>query len=104
MEDVAWSKKEEEEIRKKIRENGEMTDLEAEKYLIHVILKADASDVPAFTDLVSLLSNTAVTARHEEEIRDCAKRMPDIVRQFVKLRYAQLENLAEKKRLKLLLS
>lgn len=104
VEDVAWSKKEEEEIRKKIRENGEMTDLEAEKYLIHVILKADASDVPAFTDLVSLLSNTAVTARHEEEIRDCAKRMPDIVRQFVKLRYAQLENLAEKKRLKLLLS
>lgn len=103
-EDVAWSKKEEEEIRKKIRENGEMTDLEAEKYLIHVILKADASDVPAFTDLVSLLSNTAVTARHEEEIRDCAKRMPDIVRQFVKLRYAQSEDSAEKKRLKLLLS
>lgn len=103
-EDVAWSKKEEEEIRKKIRENGEMTDLEAEKYLIHVILKADASDVPAFTDLVSLLSNTAVTARHEEEIRDCAKRMPDIVRQFVKLRRAQSEDLAEKKRLKFLLS
>lgn len=104
VEDVAWSKKEEEEIRKKIRENGEMTDLEAEKYLIHVILKADASDVPAFTDLVSLLSNTAVTARYEEEIRDCAKRMPDIVRQFVKLRRAQSEDLAEKKRLKLLLS
>lgn len=103
-EDAAWSKKEEEEIRKKIRENGEMTDLEAEKYLIHVILQADASDVPAFTDLVSLLSNTAVTARHEEEIRDCAKRMPDIVRQFVKLRHTQSEDPAEKKRLKLLLA
>ena len=102
-EDTAWSKKEEEEIRKKIRENGEMTDLEAEKYLIHVILKADAYDVPAFTDLVSLLPNTAVTARHEEEIRDCAKRMPDIVRQFVKLRHTQSEDPAEKKRLKLLL-
>ena len=103
-EDVAWSKKEEEEIRKKIRENREMTDLEAEKYLIHVILKADTSDVPAFTGLVSLLSNTAVTARHEDEIRDCAKRMPDIVRQFVKIQYAQSEDLAEKKRLKLLLA
>lgn len=101
--DAAWSGKEEEEIRKKIRENREMTDLEAEKYLIHVILKADTSDVPAFADLVSLLSNTAVTARHEEEIRDCAKRMPDIVRQFVKIRYAQSEDLAEKKRFKLLL-
>lgn len=102
-EDAAWSKKEEEEIRKKIRENREMTDLEAEKYLIHVILKADTSDVPAFTDLISLLSNAAVTARHEEEIRDCAKRMPDIVRQFIKIRYAQSEDLAEKKRFKLLL-
>ena len=101
--DAAWSGKEEEEIRKKIRENREMTDLEAEKYLIHVILKADTSDVPAFADLVSLLSNTAVTARNEEEIRDCAKRMPDIVRQFVKIRYAQSEDLAEKKRFKLLL-
>lgn len=101
--DAAWSGKEEEEIRKKIRENREMTDLEAEKYLIHVILKADTSDVPAFADLVSLLSSVAVTARHEDEIRDCAKRMPDIVRQFVKLRYAQSEDLAEKKRFKLLL-
>ena len=80
-----------------------MTDLEAEKYLIHVILKADASNVPAFTDLVSLLSNTAMTARHEDAIRDCAKRMPDIVRQFVKIRHSQSEDLAEKKRLKLLL-
>ena len=102
-EDAAWSKKEEEEIRKKIQESVEMTDLEAEKYLLHVILQADASDVPAFTGLVSLLSNTAVTARHEDEIRDCAKRMPDIVRQFIKLRHAQSEDPAEKKRLKLLL-
>lgn len=101
-EDTAWSEKEEEKIREKIRGNGEMTDLEAEKYLIHVILKADASNVPAFTDLVSLLSNTAMTARHEHEIRDCAKRMPDIVRQFVKIRHSQSEDLAEKKRLKLL--
>lgn len=101
--DAAWSGKEEE-IRKKIRENGEVTDPEAEWYLMNVSLRADASDVPAFADLVSLLSSVAVTARHEDEIRDCAKRMPDIVRQFVKLRYAQLENLAEKKRLKLLLS
>lgn len=60
--------------------------------------------MPAFTDLVSILSNTVVTARHEEEIRDCAKRMPDIVRQFVKNRRSQSEDLAEKKRLKLLLS
>ena len=99
---ATWSEKEEEKIREKIRGNVEMTDLEAEKYLIHVILKADASNVPAFTDLVSLLSNTAMTARHEDEIRDCAKRMPDIVRQFVKIRHSQSEDLAEKKRLKLL--
>lgn len=72
--------------------------------MINVILRADTSDVPAFTDLTSILSNTVVTARHEEEIRDCAKRMPDIVRQFVKIRYAQSEDLAEKKRLKLLLA
>lgn len=101
--DAAWSEKEEE-IRKKIRENGEVTDPEAEWYLVSVILKADASDVPAFTDLVSILSNTVVTARHEDEIRDCAKRMPDIVKQFVKIRHAQSEDPAEKKRLKLLLS
>lgn len=101
--DAAWSGKEEE-IRKKIRENGEVTDPEAEWYLVSVILKADASNVPAFTDLVSILSNTVVTARHEDEIRDCAKRMPDIVKQFVKIRHAQSEDPAEKKRLKLLLS
>ena len=101
--DAAWSGKEEE-IRKKIRENGEVTDPEAEWYLVSVILKADASNVPAFTDLVSILSNTVVTARHEDEIRDCSKRMPDIVKQFVKIRHAQSEDPAEKKRLKLLLS
>lgn len=100
--DAAWSGKEEE-IRKKIRENKEMTDPEAEWYLINVILRADTSDVPAFTDLTSILSNTVVTARHEEEIRDCAKRMPDIVRQFVKIRRSQSEDMTEKKRLKLLL-
>ena len=80
-----------------------MTDPEAEWYLINVILRADTSDVPAFTDLTSILSNTVVTARHEEEIRDCAKRMPDIVRQFVKIRRSQSEDMTEKKRLKLLL-
>ena len=101
--DAAWSGKEEE-IRKKIREKGEVTNTEAEWYLVNVSLRADASDVPAFADLVSLLSSVAVTARHEDEIRDCAKRMPDIVRQFVKIRYAQSEDLAEKKRLKLLLA
>lgn len=100
--DAAWSGKEEE-IRKKIRENKEMTDPEAEWYLVNVILRADTSDVSAFTDLTSILSNTIVTARHEEEIRDCAKRMPDIVRQFVKIRRSQSEDMTEKKRLKLLL-
>lgn len=101
--DAAWSGKEEE-IRKKIRENKEITDPEAEWYLINVILRADTSDVPAFTDLTSILSNTVVTARHEEEIRNCAKRMPDIVRQFVKIRRSQSEDMTEKKRLKLLLA
>ena len=64
----------------KIRENKEMTDPGGRKVSDPCHLKGGRIQCASLYGFTSILSNTAMTARHEDEIRDCAKRMPDIVK------------------------
>lgn len=87
--DTQWSKKLGTVIQKKIRTKGILTDPEAEIYCVHRLLNISSMDVPLYMETFSLLSNPAVLERHASEIRSLFQAAPDIIQQYVKMRYSQ---------------
>lgn len=88
--DAEWSEKKCADIQNRLRTQQAITDPEADVYFQHVILPNIESLEPAmYMEMLSMIHQYYVFWNYQEQINNCFKNAPDVIKQFVKMRYAQ---------------
>lgn len=95
--EAAWSEKKSMEIQKKIRTKQSLTDPEADQYLQHNLLRNKDFGIAEYMELFYMISNLAILEKYEDRIICIFNSVPDIVKQYVKLQYSQIQELRIKR-------
>ena len=85
-EESSWTEAKQEAVCKNLRDGCAISDVEAEKFLIHGILEKE-KDSSTYMDLINLASYPVVLSLHKMEVQKYFVDAPELVNKFLKLRY-----------------